>query len=206
MIKNAHGLDPILLEAILESQRSKVDGHYKCVYCRQTMYRHRVLGHERKFATIEHLYPPGHAIDWVCFCCNNCNSSHRKPLREWFKGKYCIQRDINEDTVSDHIKRFLVSGLKEYYFLWLDQKGHDIITGDHWQTLREQDGVQYVGKLELPSNYQKSFDGIIEQIEKREFQRWYKDRDPNYARYVDHGEDYEYWHEGDSLYRRKYRA
>ncbi len=171
-----------------------------CVYCGNPMpdWADRTSGYD--YATIEHLYPPGNDPKWVCYCCNRCNIKHKKPLRKWFKDSYCLDRAIaiNEDTVADPIKRFLKSRLKEYYMMWLDGPEHKFIYSDKWKPKSDQDGIQFVNKLELSEKDRKHFDKIAKIIIKAEFKQWYKDRK---SRYVD---GREYWLTDNVMYRRSY--
>ena len=69
----------------------------------------------RDCATIEHLnfdgpfyWKDGIQIEDVVICCGSCNSSRGiKKLLDWFKTKYCIDRDINEKTVANPVKNYL---------------------------------------------------------------------------------------------------
>lgn len=192
--KNKHGIPGEELDKIKER-----DG--KCVYCRVEMSNHRDgLSHGR-WETIEHLYPPADDPTWVCFCCCSCNSSHKKPLREWFKDPYCHERGINENTVADPIKRFLESGRQEYYMMWLDGPEDNFITSNIWKPLPDQNGVQFVDKLKLSDKDRKHFEKIAKAISlsKTEFVKWYKDRDPELSRYGEHECENEYWLKDDNV-------
>ena len=87
----------------------------KCVYCNKEMitpYNRKKHGDS---ATIEHLSPvrpfyvkEGMKIDNIVICCGSCNSSRgAKKLLDWFKTKYCIDKNINENTVSSPVKEYL---------------------------------------------------------------------------------------------------
>ncbi len=83
-----------------------------CVYCHKAMKKPSAGGLRKDWATIEHLnhLPPWNNPKAVAICCGSCNSSRgKKQLLEWFKSKYCIERGINEDTVSEPVKKYLSS-------------------------------------------------------------------------------------------------
>jgi hypothetical protein len=101
---NAYGLPPDELGAIFER-----DG-VVCVYCHKNMSDHVPNSHRGDWYTIEHLnhLPPWNNPKTVAFCCWSCNSSRgNKPLREWFKTRYCQLRNINEATVGEPVKTYL---------------------------------------------------------------------------------------------------
>ncbi|MFW5847106.1 MAG: hypothetical protein ACOCUU_03030 [Nanoarchaeota archaeon] len=45
-------------------------------------------------------------IDIVLFC-GSCNSRKIKKLRDWFKKEYCMERNINKETVTQSVKEYL---------------------------------------------------------------------------------------------------
>ncbi|OHB02745.1 MAG: hypothetical protein A3F53_02510 [Candidatus Zambryskibacteria bacterium RIFCSPHIGHO2_12_FULL_48_10] len=83
-----------------------------CVYCHRAMKDHSgVKGTPGDKATIEHLnyLPPWNDPATVAICCGSCNSSRSdKELLDWFKTPYCLERNINEETVADPVKRYLL--------------------------------------------------------------------------------------------------
>lgn len=66
-------------------------------------------------ATLEHLnyngpfhWDKGLKIEDVAYCCGSCNSSRgEKKLMDWFKTEYCLERNINENTVSKTVKEYI---------------------------------------------------------------------------------------------------
>ncbi|MGE0205782.1 MAG: hypothetical protein AB7E70_03020 [Hyphomicrobiaceae bacterium] len=87
-----------------------------CVYCGRQMQLHQgVRGSPPDKATIEHLdeHPPffwddGLKADGIVICCGSCNSSRgTKSHEQWFLSKYCIERNINADTVAEPVKAYL---------------------------------------------------------------------------------------------------
>jgi menaquinone-dependent protoporphyrinogen IX oxidase len=108
MAKKNFGIPDDVLSEIVKRDR-------KCVYCRKDM----IYPYERQnvcdSATIEHLspHPPFHWSDRmkannIAMCCGSCNSSRReKELVDWFNKTYCIDRNINENTVAEPVKSYL---------------------------------------------------------------------------------------------------
>ncbi|KKR69528.1 MAG: hypothetical protein UU12_C0044G0006 [Candidatus Woesebacteria bacterium GW2011_GWA2_40_7b] len=44
----------------------------------------------------------------VAICCESCNSSRRdKKIWGWFEKKYCKNKNINEKTVAEPVKKYL---------------------------------------------------------------------------------------------------
>jgi hypothetical protein len=66
-------------------------------------------------ATIEHLnnngpfyVKDGLNIRDIVIVCGSCNSSRGiKDMNIWFKTNYCINRNINEKTVSSKVRNYL---------------------------------------------------------------------------------------------------
>jgi hypothetical protein len=85
-----------------------------CVYCNCEMH---LAGVAQGKASIEHLnhLPPfywneGLEADGIAICCISCNSSRgRRTHAQWFKSKYCVERNINHDTVSAPVKEYLAN-------------------------------------------------------------------------------------------------
>ena len=81
-----------------------------CVYCRKSMIYPCVGKKQRDWATIEHfnVVPPWNNPLTVAICCGSCNSSRgTKKLMDWFKTPYCVERNINENTVAQPVKNYL---------------------------------------------------------------------------------------------------
>ncbi len=149
------------------------------------------------FATIEHLYPPGNDPTWVSWCCNGCNISHQKPLREWFDPSYCVERGISERTVAPIIQQFLASGLKESDQLWLDGREDKFLRLAPWNDAAE-DGEQVVRRTELSARDLKSFDRVLTAIAKRRYDFDFRGMSPGtFGRYY----GFMYWSEHDALNR-----
>ncbi|MGE0055699.1 MAG: hypothetical protein AB7S74_15980 [Hyphomicrobium sp.] len=171
-----------------------------CVYCGVLMPDKR-SDHPLDFATIEHLYPAGDDPTWVSWCCNGCNIRHKKPLREWFKSEYCIERGINENTVAPIIRQFLASGLKEQDQLWLEGREHRFINAAPWSEPLE-DGQQSIHRPMLPEPGRQSFDRIVFRICDRKYAKTYpfefRGLEPRtFGRYY----GFMYWPTGDALNR-----
>jgi hypothetical protein len=189
-MKNRYGVSG---EVLADLRRR--DQH--CVYCGVFMSDKRDPANMLTLATIEHLYPPGNDSRWISWCCRACNSSHRKPLREWFRSAYCIQRGINENTVAPIIKEFLASGLKESDQLWLDGREDRFLKAAPWGEPAE-DGRQSIVRDELPANSRKAFDRVVIAIAKRRYSFDFRGMAPGtFGRYY----GFMYWAEGDRLNR-----
>lgn len=88
----------------------------KCAYCRKEMIFPYDVNRRKDSATIEHLNfdgpfywnDDGFQIEDIIYCCQSCNSSRGiKKLQDWFKTKYCVEKNINENTVSNPVKEYL---------------------------------------------------------------------------------------------------
>jgi hypothetical protein len=85
-----------------------------CVYCHKIMAP--CVGDNRcDWATIEHFREEG-PFYWekglkqedLAICCGSCNSSRgRKRLSDWFKTRFCIERNINENTAAKPVKKYI---------------------------------------------------------------------------------------------------
>ena len=82
-----------------------------CVFCHRTMKDYiKTKGTPGDKATIEHLNNDGPFDQkWnVVICCGSCNASKsNKELSAWFKTRYCIERNINEETVAEPVKEYI---------------------------------------------------------------------------------------------------
>ncbi len=189
-MKSQYGISgAVLVELRLRDQN--------CVYC--GVFMPDRVGHTKQqhFATIEHLYPPANDPTWVCWCCNSCNASHKKPLREWFKSRYCIERKINENTVAPIIKQFLASGLQEGVELWLDGREDRFLKSAAWSA-PSQDGQQSIHRSMLSQQEIKSFDRVLKAILIRRYAIDFRGLEPGtFGRYY----GFMYWSKGDILNR-----
>jgi hypothetical protein len=91
-----------------------------CVYCHKTMRSAEEVrsgvGVVRDQASIEHLnfcgpfyIKDGLQPEDIVICCRSCNSSRgRRRLWDWFQSEYCIQRNINLETVAHPVRRYLL--------------------------------------------------------------------------------------------------
>ena len=82
-----------------------------CVYCHKKMVDPTDNNDCRKdWATIEHLnhLPPWNNPSTVAFCCGSCNSSRsNKKIIDWFETAYCIEKNINYNTVANPVKNYI---------------------------------------------------------------------------------------------------
>lgn len=106
-----YGISEDVIKKILK--RDKV-----CVYCSQKMKLHvSSIGTPRDKKTIEHFnekYVYAAKEDGVGICCGSCNSSRSDSgLSKWFKTQYCIDRNINEKTVAEPVKKFITNNKKK---------------------------------------------------------------------------------------------
>src|SRR5262245_29258362 len=106
--KNSFGIPENVLSQIRSRDKD-------CVYCGKTMIYPYARTEQRDCATIEHLNFDGpfcwwdglHADD-IVLCCGSCNSSRGiKKLTDWFTTQYCIEKNINANTVAAPVKSYL---------------------------------------------------------------------------------------------------
>ena len=184
-MNNPYGLPKDQLAAIRQRDQN-------CVYCGVPMTDRKDGTDNRYYATIEHVYPPGNDPNWVFFCCNACNASHQVPLREWFKTSYCLKRNINEHTVAEPVRRFLVSGLKENDQLWLDGREHSFLISVAWvsaNTIPDRP-YEHIERERLSVREQKCFDRVVRAIARRHYPGLtFRDLQEGFGKYY----GYMYW-------------
>lgn len=85
-----------------------------CVYCGRSMKLHLTsIGTPGDKKTIEHfandvMFEDEQTVEDVGICCGSCNSSKGgKKLSDWLKSPYCLERNINVNTVADPVKNFI---------------------------------------------------------------------------------------------------
>ena len=168
-----------------------------CVYCRVPMPDNKDRTNPLDFSTIEHLYPPGNDPKWVSWCCNGCNIRHQKPLREWFKSSYCVERNINGQTVAPIIQEFLASGLKESDQLWLNGRADKYLNSSHWSPALE-DGQQSIQRSTSSERDRNSFNCVLAAICNRRYDFDFRGmKAGTFGKYY----GFMYWFEGDTLNR-----
>lgn len=99
---NKYGIPPDALDRIISRDKA-------CVYCHKVMDDHR--GNRADWWTIEHLnyLPPWNNPETVTICCWSCNASRSDmKLRDWFKTKYCVDKNINLNTVAEDVLRYVI--------------------------------------------------------------------------------------------------
>ncbi len=108
MANNRFGIPENVLSEIRARDKS-------CVYCRKTMIYPYRTNNRADSATIEHLNCDG-PFYWcdkleahdIVICCGACNSSRgAKTLAEWFNTRYCVDRNINANTVAAPVRSYL---------------------------------------------------------------------------------------------------
>jgi hypothetical protein len=103
IMKNNYGLPNDELESIFKRDKT-------CVYCHKTMFDHLANSKRSDWYTIEHLnyLPPWNNPTTVAICCWSCNSSRgNKKLIDWFKTAYCVSKNINEETVTEIVRKYI---------------------------------------------------------------------------------------------------
>ncbi len=83
-----------------------------CVYCHKNMIYPFDVNNRRDSATIEHLnhLPPWNNPKTIAYCCGTCNSSRgRRKIKDWFLSKYCLDKNINFNTVSEPVRDYITN-------------------------------------------------------------------------------------------------
>ncbi len=83
-----------------------------CVYCHKNMIYPYDVNNRGNSATIEHLnhLPPWNNPKTIAYCCGSCNSSRgRRKIKDWFLSKYCLDNNINFDTVSEPVRHYILN-------------------------------------------------------------------------------------------------
>lgn len=102
-MSNKYGLPEKELKHIKERDKT-------CVYCHKKFVPRNFSSKRGDWATIEHLnhLPPWNKPNTVAICCWSCNASRgKKRIRAWFKTKYCIDRNINKNTVAKPVRKYI---------------------------------------------------------------------------------------------------
>jgi 5-methylcytosine-specific restriction endonuclease McrA len=80
----------------------------RCVYCQSEFDK---TGENRKTrSTWEHIINDIklNKEDNIALCCGSCNASKgSKLLEDWLKSKYCLDKKITKETVSEVIKNHI---------------------------------------------------------------------------------------------------
>jgi hypothetical protein len=102
-----------------EELKKLLERDKKCAYCDKKMIYPTDRNNICDSWSTEHLNfdgpfymneenDKGLKIKDIVICCRSCNSSRGvKRLIDWFKAKYCIDRNINENTVAKPVKEYL---------------------------------------------------------------------------------------------------
>ncbi len=107
-MKSKYGIPKNELESI-------IGNHKNCAYCSKIMIFPYDVNNRKESATIEHLNWEG-PFYWsdnlstqdIVIVCHSCNSSRGvKDLKNWFKSNYCIEKNINIDTVHKRVKDYI---------------------------------------------------------------------------------------------------
>ncbi len=76
-----------------------------CVYC-GVMFKNNSCD----MASWEHINNKAKDVEkWnIALCCRSCNSSKGvKNLIDWLKSSYCLDKNINEKTMADIIRKYI---------------------------------------------------------------------------------------------------
>jgi hypothetical protein len=85
----------------------------KCVYCGVEFTSTKIS--KKSASSWEHIINDAKIINRenIALCCCGCNASKgQKKLLIWLESKYCQDRNINKETVSEIIKKALVNELR----------------------------------------------------------------------------------------------
>jgi len=103
-MNNRYGLPDDKVDAVRERDR-------RCVYCHKEMHKPSASVPRKDWATIEHFnhIPPWDNPDTIGICCFSCNSSRgNKPILDWFRTKYCKERNITPTTVARPVLEYII--------------------------------------------------------------------------------------------------
>ena len=85
-----------------------IDRDKRCVYCQSEFDK---TGENRKTrSTWEHIINDIklNKEDNIALCCGSCNASKgSKLLEDWLKSKYCLDKKITKETVSEVVKNHI---------------------------------------------------------------------------------------------------
>lgn len=161
-----------------------------CIYCHKEMREYAgVRGTPGDKATIEHLNnkPPWDNPNTVAICCGSCNASRgNKMLVDWFKTPYCMERNINEETVAEPVKEY-VRYIEKFLgsMVWTFAKTMPDTPHD------------YVVRDALSDADKKTFDAFGEYIKRAGYSAAFASKRYNYL----HIRDFKYWMIGNILNR-----
>jgi hypothetical protein len=151
------------------------------VYCHKTFFNPSKHIWRGDWATIEHLnhLPPWNNSNTVAICCGSCNSSRGvKRISDWFKTKYCIDKNINEKTVARTVQEYL-----KYIEGFIDEVS--------WRFAKTMPEIPhyYIVREELSKDRIKIFDEIEVYINKKGYRASFQNKTYNYLNLG----DYKYW-------------
>jgi len=176
-MKDKYGISGEKLEEI--KRRDKT-----CAYCHKKMVEPIKGGKQSNFATIEHFnhLPPWNNPNTIGFCCGSCNSSRRdKKIIDWFKTKYCLERNINYNTVTQPVRDYIYN-----YERFLD-----LILSNKWNFAKTMPAIPhyYIAKDDLSVSDQKLFDEFKKSINAKGYVKKFHEKE---YKYIDIG-GYKYW-------------
>ena len=83
----------------------------KCIYCGAsfTLPKEDV----KRSASWEHIVNDAKIItrENIALCCRGCNASKgQKRLSAWLQSKYCVERDISQESIAPIAKQAILNG------------------------------------------------------------------------------------------------
>jgi len=103
-----YGIPKIVLQDLHQT-------YNKCAYCRRQMVYPFNPSERKESATIEHLnlegpfyWDRGLKEEDLVICCGSCNSSRGvKEHKDWFRGNYCLSKEISIETVHHKVRDYI---------------------------------------------------------------------------------------------------
>jgi hypothetical protein len=152
-----------------------------CVYCHKKLVEPNSDNKRTDWATVEHLnhLPPWNNPLTVAICCFSCNASRgNRRISDWFKGEYCLERNINEKTVAKPVREYL----------YLIENFIDILSWTFAKTMPEIPHY-YVVRDNLPEEDKKGFDFFGEYIKEKGYPDTFDSQKYTYLKLG----NYKYW-------------
>lgn len=161
-MSNKYGIPTEGLKKIKERDRD-------CVYCHKEISSPSEDVWRGDWATIEHLnhLPPWNNPNTIAICCGSCNSSRSvKKISDWFKSKYCLEKNINIETVSRPVQEYVrlvenfIDRLSWTFAKTMPETPHYYIVKDYLP-IEDQETFTNFGKYINEKGHQESFESII---------------------------------------------
>lgn len=152
-----------------------------CVYCHKLMVETNPNNNRADWATIEHLnhLPPWNNPLTVAICCFGCNASRgNKRISDWFKSEYCLEKNINEETVAKPVQEYL----------YLIENFIDILSWTFAKTMPEIPHY-YIVRDNLSDEKKDQFNAFIEYIKEKGYIETFGSQQYTYLKLG----NYKYW-------------